>query len=77
MKNIIFFKDTKITNNKKVAIYRKKLNKRKRSNCNLKTNLTFPLHKSILNKVKGVTLYRGCNCSVKELVNTKYIFSKK
>ena len=48
MKNILFFIDTQTTNNKKVPKCRKKLNKRKQNNYNLKTNQIFPLYKSIL-----------------------------
>ena len=44
MKNILFLIDTQATNNKKVPVCRKKLNKRKQNNYNLKTNLTFPLY---------------------------------
>ena len=58
MKNILFFIDTQTTNNKKVPICRKKLNNRKQNNYNLKINLTFPLYKSILNKVKGYTIQK-------------------
>ena len=43
MKNIYFI-DTQATNKKKVLICRKKLNKRKQNNYNLKINLTFPLY---------------------------------
>ena len=44
MKNILFFIDAQATNNKKVAIFRKKLNKRKKNNYNLKINVTFSLY---------------------------------
>ena len=41
-----------------------------------KTNLTFPLYKSILYRVNG-TLFKSCNCSIKNLVSTKYILKKR
>ena len=46
----------KFSNNKEVLICRKKPNKRKQNN--LKTNLTFSLYQSILDKVKGYTSQR-------------------
>ena len=58
MKTMLFFIDSQTTNNKKVPRCRKKLNKRKQNNYNLKTNLTFPFYKSILNKVRGYTIQK-------------------